>query len=240
MRKIRMKGTAQTFRNWLTATLCASLVSSGAFAQATGKQEKRHDWHEAGASIGLGSQPRGGMDIPGWWGVTASYTAHYFYHLDKRWAVGLQGGYRSDSGPEWEGDPLDCVYQGTNEARSETPAYYYTSDIGHHTYSLLPIAKFTWVDGRRCRCYTKAGVGGYMQRQRFQHDYYASEDEHNHHTPYSTDTRHQAIWRAVWQVTPVGLELGTQRMCFFTEWQFGTLPALNFGLVYRFGKKNGL
>lgn len=227
-----MKRQVWKYKNRLTATMCALVFCPLSFAQS---KDKNYYWNEVGVSMGVGARPRGGMDAH--WGLAASYAVHYLYHLDKRWAVGLQGGYVSQSGSEWDGDPLEETCLETREERSGTQVCYYTSKMEHHTYSLLPAAKFIWLDGRWCRLYAKVGVGGYVQRQTFQYDYYTSRDDYNQNSPLSGSIRHETIWRAAWQVTPLGLDIGTQGLRFFTEWQLGTLPSLHVGLIYRFRKK---
>ena len=197
------------------------------------QKTKKNYWHEVGVGVGFAkSADNRFADFKGY--IERKYrvgehaqnvnslelrgikSIYYFYHLNKRIALGGVFGVTSST------HTYDDVH---------TPERYYDkqkSKISQKSYYMIPEMKWTWTDGRIARLYMKGGFGFYIQNQEFVSDFYESE---------VTKNENKTICMPTYQITPLGIELGRGKLNVFMELGYGMNGIFNIGFNYRFKQK---
>lgn len=133
---------------------------------------------------------------------------HYYYNFNRRLAVGGSLSYTSSSA----GHSGYVDFHGEGEMKQSS-------------YIIMPEIKWIWTDYRYMRLYMRGGCGLYMQTQRFKSDFYDSS---------ILKRENRTVWMPAYQISPLGIEIGSNRLCFFTEMGYGLNGILQMGLIFRF------
>lgn len=89
-----------------------------------------------------------------------------------------------------------------------------------HSISVMPVARFTWLNRRLVRMYSSVGCGAVICWGRRNHDFSAIDER-----------------SVAFQFTPVGIAVG-RSLFGFAEAGLGTQGSLTVGIGYRFNPKN--
>lgn len=156
-------------------------------------------------------------------GLQAAGTLEYFYHLNKHWAIGANLGIaesEAEARVKWgdkvkDGDTFSYVFGGI------IYCLFPTSDIQIHTNSqfLMPSVKYSWIASNHFRLYTKAALG-------IQHYKLDAIGKSN-----SYPETHENNCKVAYQFSPVGIEVGGERMRGFLELGYGKQGLYNIGIL---------
>lgn len=156
-------------------------------------------------------------------GIQAAGTLEYFYHLNKHWAIGANLGIaesEAEARVKWgdkakDGDTFSYVFGGI------IYCLFPTSDIQIHTNSqfLMPSVKYSWIAKNHFRLYTKAALG-------IQHYKLDAISRGN-----SYPETHENNCKVSYQFSPVGIEVGGERMRGFLELGYGKQGIYNIGML---------
>ena len=130
---------------------------------------------------------------------------HYSYYLNRQWAVGFEYAYAYGYSP----------YSKWNE---ETLVGY--CDVRMHSHLLMAALKWQWLDYAPLVFYSKTAFG-------LQHRHvYCSFD--NNAVP--SDTPDDKRWLPAYQISPLCMELGRNRVRFFMELGYGNQGVFSMGI----------
>ena len=156
-------------------------------------------------------------------GIQAAGTLEYFYHLNKHWAIGANLGIaesEAEARVKWserakDGDAISYVFGGI------LYSLFPFSDISIHTKSqyLMPSVKYSWIAKNHFRLYTKAALG-------IQHYKLDAISRGN-----SYPETHENNCKVAYQFSPVGIEVGGERMRGFLELGYGKQGMYNIGML---------
>lgn len=112
------------------------------------------------------------------------------------------------------------MYQHNNGLQPPTPGMSYESGyFKDDLFIILPNVRLNWLRNNWLSVYTRAGVGlGFGQR-------YVSVD---------ADDTNKAMF--AWHVSPLGVEMGAGRVCFFAEGGWGYMGAISAGVKVKVGR----
>lgn len=217
----------RTVRKLSLSLLLLSLLPAGAAAQQEDAAATRNRipfvrQHEV--RLAVGAYPlMPNMDIGGW-GCTKYYdidpsfrrqthrgrvltsgvwTLAYAYRFTRWFDLGLSLGHYGEYSSSYSNEDGSLV--GRNRI---------------HAISVMPVARFTWLNRRLVRMYSSVGCGAVIGWGRRNHDFSA------------IDERALAL-----QFTPVGIAVG-RSLFGFAEAGLGTQGSLTVGIGYRFNPKN--
>ena len=141
----------------------------------------------------------------------------YYYHFNHFIAVGGLFGFCNTK--DWLGYPE--VYK-----QDEKQKTGYT-DVKGTSLFFLPSAKYSWMNSRWCSLYTKVSLGFHYQ------DMYLDSETIPKEQTDEYKRRHLSF---AYYVTPIGWEIGKQKVRWFTEFGLGSNMNIQMGLTYRFRK----
>lgn len=152
----------------------------------------------------------------------------YFYHLNRKWAVGLQYSYSMFN---------DFAMEKQIDQNSR-----FFDNIRANAHAFLVGGKFNWFDYMEFSLYSRAALG-LMHRQikfnpRLSYSY--SSPEQIPICPPTTDNPtyytnvNEKKWLPAYQISPIGLEAGRGMLRFFMEFGYGIDGVFSFGLNFNF------
>ena len=114
--------------------------------------------------------------------------------------------------------------------RTEYISKYISSGgkIKEKSFFLLPPLKWAWLNNNWCSLYMKASVGLHYQKLMTDTDNVPTKDD-------VEIPKENKLWFA-YVATPIGWEIGKQKVRGFFELGFGSNTNLQIGLTYRFGR----
>ncbi len=140
----------------------------------------------------------------------------YYYHINQRIAVGGFINYAKVSDTlGWE-EPY--------ELDGKSLEGY--SKVKGRSFFLMPSVKYSWLNNRWCSLYSKASLGLNYQSLEFESDVLPQKLYED------CDKKNQV--RFAYVFTPVGWEIGKQKVRWFIEWGLGSNSIFQMGLTYRF------
>ena len=158
-----------------------------------------------------------GNDSPNLRFNTPLMSTSYYYHFNKRIAVGgLFGGCRVH---DWLG------YLDVHE-QEEVQKTGYTYVKGTSLF-LMPSLKWSWLNNRWCSLYMKATAGLHYHALHLDSETIPKEQTEEY------DKNHLSLG---YYFTPFGWEIGKQKVRWFMEFGFGSNTNFQIGLTYRFRK----
>ena len=141
----------------------------------------------------------------------------YYYHFDHHIAVGGLFGFCNVQ--DWLGYPE--VYK-----QGETQKTGYTYVNGTSLF-FMPSAKWSWMNNRWCSLYMKASAGFVHQSLHLDSETIPKEQ---------TDEFNKNHLSLGYYITPLGWEIGRQKVRLFMEFGLGSNTNFQMGLTYRFGR----
>lgn len=140
----------------------------------------------------------------------------YYYHINQRIAVGGFFNYAK------VGDTLgwDAPY----ELDGKSLEGY--SNVKGRSFFLMPSVKYSWLNNRWCSLYSKASCGVNYQSLEFESEVLPQRLYED------CDKKNNVQFAYVF--TPVGWEIGKQKVRWFIEWGIGSNSIFQMGLTYRF------
>lgn len=151
------------------------------------------------------------------------WTVSYYYHLNKHLAVGGMISLHSKVEDEMAYPEQSIIPDGeTTQKRGYT-------NVKGSSWRLLPTVKWSWLNNRWCTLYSKASIGLHGQSLHLES---ASLTEAEMQ-PYKKN--HVSF---AWLATPLGWEVGRQKVRWFVEVGFGSNTIFQTGLTYRFKRFN--
>lgn len=140
----------------------------------------------------------------------------YYYHINQRIAVGGFFNYTKVSDTlGWEVPyELDGKY---------LEGYSY---VKGRSFFLMPSIKYSWLNNRWCSLYSKASCGVNYQSLEFESEVLPQRLYED------CDKKNNVQFAYVF--TPVGWEIGKQKVRWFIEWGIGSNSIFQMGLTYRF------
>jgi hypothetical protein len=150
--------------------------------------------------------------------ASASMTLSYYYHIDKRMAVGGFLNYEKVSDRLGWDEPYDL--------NGDLLTGY--SFVRGNSFFLMPTFKYSWMNSRRNSLYLKASCGVNYQALRFKSDVIPKE--------LFEDCDKKNNLQFAYIFTPIGWETGGKKVRWFMELGFGSNTMFQMGLTYRFGR----
>lgn len=140
----------------------------------------------------------------------------YYYHINQRIAVGGFLNYAKVSDKLGWNIPyeLDGKY---------LEGYSY---VKGRSFFLMPSIKYSWLNNRWCSLYSKASFGLNYQALKFESDVLPQK--------LFEDCRTKDNVQFAYVFTPIGWEIGKQKVRWFIEWGMGSNSIFQMGLTYRF------
>lgn len=191
-------------------------------------KQRKYYRHEIGVSSGLGVSIDNSFEKyqehireqyyylgegGGWFrSILLIRNIHYYYNFNRRLAVGGSLSYTSSEEYFGYSEYSDVYIHGQSRMKQSS-------------YIIMPEIKWIWTDYRYMRLYMRGGCGLYMQTQRFKSDFYDSS---------ILKRENRTVWMPAYQISPLGIEIGSNRLCFFTEMGYGLNGILQMGLIFRF------
>ena len=158
-----------------------------------------------------------------------SLKAAYFYHLNKKLALGLQYTYSQ----YYEVTMRKDIDQGS----------YYSDNIHAKSHAFLLGAKYNWLEYRACNLYSRVALGMMHRHISFNPElgHYSHDENGNPITPpqicpyekYYTNIKENK-WLPAYQISPIGVEAGRGMLRFFMEFGYGIDGVFSFGLNFNF------
>ena len=157
----------------------------------------------------------------------------YFYHPSQHWAIGGLYGtslYHERMSYDEENENGQPTYVET----ADSPSYH----IHVRSRYLLLGAKLHWLAKPGFHCYSLAAGGIEWQHHATSAQWMEDEDGNY---PLILDTKylhnkkeHHRQTRLAYQITPIGISMGTGNLHFFMELGYGVEGVFNIGLSYHF------
>ena len=144
-----------------------------------------------------------------------SLTAFYFYHLNKRLAIGLTGGI--------SGDFRSFTY--TTRTMDAESMKCLDGEIRQRNTFVMPTVKWTWQHYTWGNLYSKAALGA--KREHTWLNIWCLKGYEQHEDDFRRMDRRR--WGMAFQFCPVGMEVGTKGLRFFSDLGFGDCCVWNFG-----------
>lgn len=144
-----------------------------------------------------------------------SLTAFYFYHLNKRLAIGLTGGI--------SGDFRSFTY--TTRTMDAESMKCLDGEIRLRNTLVMPTVKWTWQHYTWGNLYSKAALGA--KREHTWLNIWCMKGYEQHEDDFRRMDRRR--WGMAFQFCPVGMEVGTKGLRFFSDLGFGDCCVWNFG-----------
>ena len=148
----------------------------------------------------------------------------YHYRLNNRWAVGIMAGWgRATGGYE------NSSYQETNslltEESSDSPAPWGDAKVG--IFYVMPSVKLTWKHFSHCQFYSQVAAGMMRRHSKFSVAVYDSGNAEAE--PKMLEKTDEIVWRPSYQLTAFGINVGGERLNFFSELGYGCAGVFNMG-----------
>ncbi len=103
-------------------------------------------------------------------------------------------------------------------------------------FIILPNARINWLRNGWLSLYSRAGAGVSFVTRSFESKVHSSDpDVEMLYGASSSSTAGAAAF--AWQLSPVGVEVGTERVGFFAEGGYGFMGIINVGLKFKVGKR---
>lgn len=151
------------------------------------------------------------------------YVLDYYYHINHHLAVGgfLQGLHVNEALGYIKNHYNDYGYDGQEDA--------HICDIDGWSFFLMPTVKWSWVNRRWCRFYSKVSLGLHYQRLHLDSDSIPKD---------VIDKYRQNHISAAYVLTPFGWEIGRKHFRWFMEFGYSRTLRFKMGLIYRFHEFN--
>ena len=170
---------------------------------------------------------QGGIEGGTWEGTGPSWTAYleYAYHINHRWTIGASVGYGYASAvavlslEERMSSPHEHSFLHEAGGVSYEVFSNTRTHMGSRSYFLMPTAKYTWYGHNRFRLYSEVGLGA---------RYYRLDAACN---TQSFPDIHERRVKLSYQFSAVGIEVGGERVRFFTELGYGMQGVFNLGIL---------
>lgn len=162
--------------------------------------------------------------------INVSAHLEYLYHINRKIAIGGAIGIGETKG-SGGGVPYDQSYEGWDAysyvCRRFINVFFPDNIISTYSYSfhIMPEIKYTWLDNGHFALYSKGGIG--IRYYKFDLD---SNDT------FQYPEIHEDKCKVAYQISPVGIEIGSNHLRFSSELGYGQQGIVNFGLVWHFGK----
>lgn len=162
----------------------------------------------------------------------------YYYHLNHRIAVGAMTAFTTYD-TSLSNDyrvPIQIPYEywdSKEQTMKEVFITEYTTQylsggkIREKSFFLMPSLKWSWLNNSWCSLYIKASAGLHYQRREADTGEIPLKNNDN--------LDESKVWFA-YIATPLGWEIGKQKVRGFFELGFGSNTNLQIGLAYRFGR----
>ena len=149
-------------------------------------------------------------------------TLGYYYHLNRRLAVGIFFIHvKVEDELGWE-EPY--IFNVDGYELSKTGFSY----IKGSSSFLMPSVKWSWLNNRWCSLYSKISLGLNYQSLRFESEVIPQKMFEDY-----SKSNH---WGVSYMLTPIGWEIGKQKIRWFIEFSFGSNVNSQIGLTYRFAR----
>ena len=159
--------------------------------------------------------------------VTCSLNMEYFYHLNEKWAVGAGLSYTEAVA---QGAHVPLEKQVNNNAFSFVYLGLIYSivpndelKLSSKAFTFMPSVRYSWLDNGHFALYSRGGLGLSA--------YHLSSNSS------SFPNIKENKMRVAYQLSPVGIEIGSNHLRFTSEIGYGLQGILNFGLVWHLGKQ---
>lgn len=148
--------------------------------------------------------------------MNASISLSYFYHLNPQWSAGLIVG----TGRR----PYDdlVIEKTTTPQGNDASEPLYAGNLNCTDWYFMPAAKLKWYFMHKSCIYSKVAFGAMSQ-----HEYFKAVN-----CDLFNDSRR--TWHVAYQLSPIGIEVGSGSLRFFTELGYGMEGVVNIGTSYHF------
>lgn len=146
-----------------------------------------------------------------------SIYGEYLYHLNSMIAVGGTIGYSTLSGSIY--DANGYYYDRNGERIDGGPSI----GIDTHTFFVMPTLKATWVRFPHVSLYSRGAAG--LAHYKLSTEYLVS-----------LPPRDESRIKGIYQVSPIGVEVGGEHVRFFSELGYGVEGIFSLGATWHFGK----
>ncbi|MBQ7421437.1 MAG: hypothetical protein IJV27_04780 [Prevotella sp.] len=152
----------------------------------------------------------------------------YHYQLSRKWEVGALAdwGLSRDS---------YSAYYGTAEPAN--PVNYGLANELCRFFVVAPSVRYTWYDWGECRYYSRLAFGAMRHHLTFNYGCYSSVGDPpadwltaDAQVPLYTDGTDKVKWRMAYQLTAIGVSLGSQSFNLFGELGYGCLGYVRVGV----------
>lgn len=160
--------------------------------------------------------------------INSSLNMEYIYHLNKRWAVGADISYTEAAAKgahrplteEEKDNPFRLIFEGLFYSIFPNDELKLSSKA----WTVMPEVHYKWLENRNFTLYSKVGMGISYYQLKSKSSNFPNIKENK--------------MRLAYQLSPVGIELGSHRLRFTSELGYGLQGIWNIGLAYYIGKGN--
>ncbi|MFC2774270.1 MAG: hypothetical protein ACFN4W_08760 [Segatella oris] len=158
--------------------------------------------------------------------INVSLSMEYLYHLNSKWAVGAGISYTEAEArgahipraERWGNNPYKLIFGGL---------FYsiFPDDdlrLSSKTFTFMPAVSYTWLDNGHFALYSRGGLGV---------SYYHLKSNSSNFPNIKEEKA-----RVAYQLSPVGIEIGSNHLRFTSELGYGLQGIWNVGLVWHFGR----
>ena len=167
----------------------------------------------------------------------ASYVVgkvEYHYRLNRKWDIGAMAGWGL-SREDYSDEP-NVLEQKRKEAEEQKPSPVFTYGYENcRTFSFAPSARYTWYETRSYRLFSRVAVGMMRHHRTFEMERWKYNAQNTHgiqvgDTEYMENTK----WRMAYQLSPIGVTVGSDNLRFIAELGYGCLGVVNMGIAVCF------
>ena len=169
--------------------------------------------------------------------IGASYVVgkvEYHYRLNRKWDIGAMAGWGL-SREDYSDEP-NVLEQKRKEAEEQKTSPVFTYGYENcRTFSFAPSARYTWYETHSYRLFSRVAVGMMRHHRTFEVERWKYNAQNTHgiqvgDTEYMENTK----WRMAYQLSPIGVTVGSDNLRFIAELGYGCLGVVNMGIAVCF------
>ena len=154
----------------------------------------------------------------------------YHYRLNRKWDIGamMAWGYSSEN-------YTDEYFYVTEENKQNHPGTIIQGFSKCRSFSFAPSVRYTWYEAPTYRLFSRVSMGVMRHHLRYDIEEWIYDNENQ---PYgsiiSKENFDEKKWRMAYQVSPIGISVGTGPLKFVAEIGYGCLGVCNIGFAFSF------
>ena len=149
----------------------------------------------------------------------------YHYRLNRKWDIGALAAWGRSSETY-----TDVYYYAVEQHKQDHPGTITYGYSECRSFSFAPSVRYTWYETRTYRLFSRVSLG--LMRHHLQFD--TEEKKFPNGIIIGKESYDETKWRMSYQLSPIGMSVGTGPLKFLIEAGYGCLGVCNIGLSFCF------